>query len=287
VVAGGAGAIGAYLAVQPGAPGPKADASPPSVAQPPPAPTPPARLVDGAVFSDCAQCPQMVVIPSGTFWMGSESSEGFPDEWPRHRVTIPTRLALGKHEVTFAEWDACVTDGGCSHRPNDEGWGRGNRPVMNISWSDTQEYLNWLSRKTDKKYRLPSEAEWEYAARAGTETAFWWGGDSGRNNANCRGCGSEWDNLKTAPAGSFRPNPFGLHDTQGNVHEWVMDCYKGHYTEAPHDGSAWTGSSCIGRVYRGGGSATFPRELRSAARGVGGESRRDKWIGFRVARSLD
>jgi formylglycine-generating enzyme required for sulfatase activity len=164
----------------------------------------------------------MVVVPAGAFTLGSPASE-VPrdgDEGPQHPVTIPRPFVVGRHEVTFVEWDACADDGGCGgYRPDDKGWGRGDRPAMYVNWDDAKSYAAWLSRKTEKTYRLLSEAEWEYAARAGTTTRYWWGDGIGRNLANWRGCGSPWDGKQTAPVGSFPVNGFGLHDMLGNVWE--------------------------------------------------------------------
>ena len=206
--------------------------------------------------------------------MGSPESEpGRSDiEGPVHPVTIARPFAVGVYEVTFAEWDACVSGGGCGgFRPDDEGWGRGSRPVINVSWNDAQRYVQWLSRKTGAKYRLLSEAEWEYVARAGTTTAYWWGDDIGRNNANCLGCWSRWDARGTAPVGSFSANSFGLHDVHGNVWEWTEDCYEG---------------DCSRRVLRGGSWFDLPWYLRSAIRSGGPSGYRDLNAGFRVARTL-
>ena len=140
--------------------------------------------------------------------------EGFCETgWQRcRRLTT----AVGKYEVTFAEWDTCVAGGGCSHKPKDLGWGRDRRPVIDVKWNNAQEYVKWLSRKTGKSYRLLFEAEWEYAARGGAKSEVF-----GKGNANCDGCGSRWDNKRTAPVGSFRANGFGLHDMLGNVMEWT------------------------------------------------------------------
>ena len=226
----------------------------------------------------------MVVVPAGSFMMGSDESSS---EKPRHRVTIARPFAVGKYEVTFAEWDACVEAGGCGgHRPGDEGWGRGRRPVINVNWKDAKAYVRWLNRKTGKQYRLLSEAEWEYAVRAGTTTRYSWGDDIGRERANCDGCGSRWDNEKTAPVGSFAANPFGLHDVHGNVWEWVEDCWKASYVGAPSDGSAWTDGDCTKRVLRGGSWYNYPRNLRSAFRIRYWTGNRFFGNGFRVARTL-
>ena len=247
----------------------------------------PSRRSAGERFSDCAECPELVVVPAGTFTMGSEVYYDY--EGPQHRVTIPSPLAVGVYEVTFAEWDACVSAGGCGgYRPNDEGWGRGARPVMNVSWDDAESYVRWLSSRTGASYRLLSESEWEYVARAGTRTRIWWGDSVGRNRANCFDCGSRWDGEQTAPVGSFRSNAFGLHDVSGNVYEWVEDCWHDSYAGAPSDGSAWTsGGDCGLRVLRGGSWNHGHRPLRSASRFGGAAGDRYGSLGFRVSRTLD
>ena len=206
-------------------------------------------------FQECTNCPEMMVVPAGSFTMGSPANEPgrYADEGPQHTVTIARQFAVGQFELTFDEWDACVADGGCNgYKPNDEGWGRGRRPVINVSWDDATAYVAWLAKKTGKPYRLLTEAEYEYATRAGTTTAYPWGDDIGKNNANCNGCGSQWDGKQTAPVGSFAPNQFGLYDMVGNVWEWTEDCYHDSYNGAPADGSAWTGGDCSRRVVRGG-----------------------------------
>ena len=215
-------------------------------------------------------------------------SKEFTEEGPVHRVTITKTFSLGVYETTFAEWDACRRAGGCTHHPNDGGWGRETRPVVNVSWKDAQQYVRWLSRKTGERYRLPSESEWEYAARAGTTTRYWWGNSRGRGRAHCFGCGSHWDDDRTAPVGSFGANPFDLHDVHGNVWEWVDDCWHGSYAKAPGDGSAWTrGGECGRRVLRGGSWPYSPRGVRGAVRlGVSSGIRNDD-VGFRVARVMD
>jgi len=162
--------------------------------------------------------------------MGSPETDtnGYSDERPPHQVTFAKPFAVGKYAITFAEWDACVAAGGCGgYRLEDRGWGRANRPVIDVSWEDAKSYAAWLSTKTGKPYRLLSEAEWEYAARAGSTTRYFWGDEIGRNRANCNGCGSQWDNQQTAPTGSFAPNAFGLYDMHGNVWQWVEDCRNG------------------------------------------------------------
>ncbi len=247
------------------------------------------RVKPGETFRDCVDCPEMVVIPAGNFMMGLAESDnaGLADERPRHRVTIPRAFALGKYEVTFAEWDACVRAGGCNHRPKDwGGWGRGNRPVMNVSWDDTKAYVRWLSRQTGQAYRLPSEAEWEYAARAGTTSRYHWGDSVGRGNANCNGCGSRWEKSGTAPVGSFSANRFGLYDMSGNVWEWVDDCWHDSYRGAPMNSRAWTIGECSSLVLRGGSWVTRTWDLRSANRWIGTAGERYDDIGFRIARTL-
>ncbi len=239
----------------------------------------------GKGFKDCDVCPEMVVIPAGSFMMGS--NDGGSDEKPVRKVTISAPFAVGKYEVTFDEWDACVADGGCSHKPGDESWGRGKRPVINVSWDNiTKQYLPWLSRKSGMAYRLLTEAEWEFVARAGTTSAYWWGDKIGKGNAVCDGCGSQWDNKQTAPVGTFKPNAFGLHDLHGNVWEWVQDCYKDSYRGAPTDGSAVTTGNCGRRVLRGGSWSLIPRYLRSASRGRVNPVGRLNRLGFRVVRML-
>ena len=232
-----------------------------------------------------AAIPEMVVIPAGTFRMGCLTGRGCEeDEKPVREVRVSS-FALAKHELTFAQWDVCAEYGPCRSVP-DEGWGRGARPVVNVSFDDVQAYLGWLSRETGESYRLPSEAEWEYAARAGTETRYSWGDEIGTNRANCDGCGSQWDGRQTAPVGSFPPNPFGLHDMHGNVWELVEDCWNDSYRGAPSDGSAWLLGNCDRRVLRGGSWFYDPRVLRAAVRRVLVTDFRGRGVGFRVARPL-
>jgi formylglycine-generating enzyme required for sulfatase activity len=239
-------------------------------------------------FRECAEdCPEMIVIPAGSFTMGSPATEAgrSDDEEPLHPVVIPRPFAVSKFDVTFADWDACVSVGGCG-RANDAGWGRDTRPVIFVSWDDAQAYVAWLSRMTGKAYRLLSEAEWEYAARAGSTTAYFWGEEIGKNNANCNGCGSRWDNRQTSPVESFNPNDFGLHDMAGNVWQWVQDCYQGKYYGAPDDGSAWISVNCGVRVVRGGSWIGSPEVLRSDSRDRYYPNDRVPHLGFRVGRTL-
>jgi formylglycine-generating enzyme required for sulfatase activity len=247
-------------------------------------------LKSGDSFRECAKdCPEMVVVPAGEFMMGSpvEESDHYDNESPMHRVTIARPLAVSKFEVTFEQWDACVAVGTCANVP-DSNMGRGTQPVINVSWDHVQQYVAWLSKMTGRSYRLLSEAEWEYAARAATTTAYSWGDEIGKNNANCNGCGSEWDSRRSAPVGSFAPNQFGLYDMHGNVWEWVEDCLHTNYEDAPNDGSAWIAQSdCSNRVIRGGSWASYPVGLRSALRFWLSADDHSIDIGFRVARTLD
>ena len=248
----------------------------------------------GDTFRDCPECPEMVVIPAGSFVMGSPANEPgrYLDEGPRHRVTIRREFAFGRYEVTFAEWDTCVHAGGCRNRPRDNGWGRGNRPAINVSWDEAQEYARWLSRKTGHAYRLSSEAEWEYAARAGTTTAFHFGDRISPAQANYDGNFSYDDGPKgiyrkqTVAVGSFPANAFGLHDLHGNVSEWVEDCWSDSYLGGPSDGSAWTTKICARRVLRGGSWNYGPGGLRAANRYGNFSVGRGVNTGFRIARTL-
>ena len=251
----------------------------------------------GERFRDCAECPEMVVVPAGTFMMGAPESEvGSRDrERPVHAVSVPS-FAVGVYEVTFEEWDACVADGGCGgHRPDDEGWGRGRRPI-NVQWDDMQRYVEWLSSRTGERYRLPSESEWEYAARAGTTTPFYTGETITTDHANYNGMYSYPDLIafdpnglfrrQKVPAGSFGANAFGLHDVHGNVSEWVQDCWNSDYEGAPTDGSAWLSGDCGRRVLRGGSWASRPSDIRAAHRFGLASGDRNISLGFRVARTL-
>src|SRR5262249_55565492 len=174
-----------------------------------------------------------------------------PNEGPQHEVTIAKQFAISKFEVTWDDWDACVKYGDCP-QVNDSGFGRGTRPVINVSWDDAQQYAAWFSMMTDRPYRLLTEAEWEYAARAGSTTAYSWGDEIGEGNANCSGCGGQWGDRGTSPVELFKPNAFGLHDMAGNVWQWVKDCYHDDYNGAPTDGSAWTSGDCNVRGIPGG-----------------------------------
>ena len=250
----------------------------------------PERAV-GEVFRDAlkdgGEGPEMVVLPTGRFRMGDLSGGGNSDEKPIHTVTITRRIAMGRYEVTFDDYDRFADATTGVDRPNDKGWGRGTRPVINVSQEDAQAYAVWLSEQTGKDYRLPSEAEWEYAARSGTTTRYSWGNEIGRNRANCHGCGSEWDLQGTAPVGSFAANAFGLYDMHGNVWEWVEDCWHNNYTGAPSDGSARTGCDEALAVLRGGSWYFNPQWLRSAYRYWSRPSLRDFYFGFRLVQDIN
>ena len=264
-------------------------------------------LPPGQVFRDCLVCPQMVVVPAGTFTMGSPESEELrnEEEGPQHSVTIGAAFAVGVYEITFAEWDACVRMGGCGYTPADYRWGRGRRPVFNVSWQDAQAYVSWLSAQTGQRYRLLSEAEWEYAARARTLAARYWGeGITGqcrfangaasvprgfrtrgpRGRVANRPC---YDGYRsTAPVGSYEPNAFGLYDVLGNVSEWTQDCWNDSYSSAPTDGRSRESGDCTRRVLRGGSWNTNAWFLRSANRFHSTPVSRERYYGFRVARTL-
>lgn len=256
------------------------------------APPPPALPKQpGAAFADCRDCPEMVVLPKGSFVMGSTAQERkalhvmamFDKmETPRHKVAIGYTFAVGRYAVTFDQWDACVADGGCNgYRPSDAGWGRGRRPVINVNFADAQGYVSWLSSKTGARYRLLSEAEWEYAARAGTTTWFPWGNTISPANANY---GNNHD--RTTEVGAYPPNRFGLHDMGGNSAQWTSDCHHESYVGAPTDGSSWQTGDCSKRNVRGAGWVLIDWTLRAAQRVGDPVAARNSHLGFRVARDL-
>ncbi|OAD19596.1 Sulphatase-modifying factor domain protein [Candidatus Thiomargarita nelsonii] len=227
------------------------------------------RLKDGSLG------PEMVWIPAGSFRMGDIQGGGHPDEKPVHSVSITQRFAMGRYEVTFAEYDKFAEATG-GEKPSDRGWGRGNRPVINVSWHDAVAYAEWLSVQTGKEYRLPMEAEWEYAARAGTETKYWWGNDIGENKANC----DNGDRFNyTAPVGSFAPNPFGIYDTAGNVWEWTCSPYTDRYNGQEQ----LCVNSASPFVLRGGSWNSGARRARPADRNWRQPTERSWSDGFRLA----
>ena len=250
-------------------------------------------------FRDCANCPEMVTVPAGEFMMGSPESERGRDknEGPQHKVTFAKPFAAGKYEVTFSEWDACAADGGCTEKPSDENWGRGRHPVINVSWNDAQQYVAWLSKKTGKTYRLLSEAEWEYGARAQTKATepsvpFSTGAMINYQKANYdanftyNGSPPGTFRQRTADVGSLPRNAFGLYEMHGNVWEWVQDCYKPSYEGAPADGSPVVTKDCSMHIMRGGAWNYHPKLLRSAYRYATAPEVRQNNAGFRVARDL-
>jgi formylglycine-generating enzyme required for sulfatase activity len=274
----------------------------------PPSPPGPPRVVQ-----DCPKCPELVEVPAGELVMGvdPQESDQSGNETPRHTVRIAEPLLVGRYEVTWAQFEAFVQateyapGAGCKiWTPNERSWQTDrdkswrdpgypvedpNRPVVCVNWDDAVAYTGWLSRATGRRYRLLSEAEWEYAARAWTQTRYWWGDHLPPNRAACDGCSSPWDLGRPAPVGRFPPNPFGLYDLHGNVWEWVQDCWHWNYEGAPADGSAWEqaqGGDCGKRVRRGGSSVTQPETLRAANRLQDDASHRQSDIGFRVAREL-
>ncbi len=234
------------------------------------------------------QAPQMVVLQPGSFIMGSPEGEygSFNDEKPQHEVTIDYAFAIGRYPVTFSNYDLFAAETG-RELPYDEGWGRGIRPVINVSFHDALAYCEWLSEQTGREYRLPSEAEWEYAARGGAATAYWWGDKLGHDHTVCESCGSRWDDDRTAPVGHFKPNPFGLHDMLGNTWEWCPDHWHDNYEGAPTDGSVWTAdNSEKPRVLRGGSWLNNPVSVRSAVRSNFHPHMKVNIIGFRVCTTL-
>jgi len=236
------------------------------------------RLADGG------NGPELVYIRGGTFQMGSRINQLASEEQPVHEVKLNS-YSIGRYEVTFRDYEqfAAATE---RPLPDDLGWGQGSRPVINVSWNDARAYTEWLSEQTGRRYRLPTEAEWEYAAAAGTDTPYWWGFELGSGNANCFNCGSDWDAASTAPVGRFKANPFGLHNTAGNVMEWVADCYHSSYDGAPMDGSSWQEPTCRERVVRGGAFNKPGESLRVTRRGRHEEDARLLVLGFRVVRDV-
>ena len=243
------------------------------------------------VIKDCADCPEMIMIPAGSFTMGSPATEKFRGNETAHKVTIAA-FAASEFEITFAQWDACVRGGGCDgYRPGDQGWGRGRRPVIFVNWVDATAYAQWLSKKTGKHYRLLSESEWEYAARGGTQTAFSFGPILSAKDANFDSSSKSELNPKakalkrTLPVGSFAANAFGLHDMHGNVWEWVDDCWNDDYgPNTPSDGKPAMGGDCAGRIVRGGSWEDYAGDVRAATR-TGNETEERSWTdGIRVAR---
>lgn len=267
-----------------------------------------AAAASGTEFRDCPTCPEMVVVPAGEFVMGSSLAEsGHTDEKPQHTVRFAQPFAVGKFEITFEQWDACTAAGRCPAAA-DDGFGRGRYPAINVSWTDARAYAAWLSETTGRSYRLLSEAEFEYAARAGTQTPWFWGEapDSWGSRQACAYANTHdeagkdmhmmyvWSHHQcndgygeNAPTGKYKPNGFGLHDMLGNVREWVEDCHQTGYEGAPADGSVRPHQgACEKRVVRGGAWVDGPSTSRSAYRYAEAESFRNYQVGFRVACEL-
>jgi formylglycine-generating enzyme required for sulfatase activity len=247
-------------------------------------------------FKECEHCPEMVVVPAGQFIMGAMENEtgSTPDERPQHAVNFAQPFGVARFPVTLSEWDACVAARGCSYRPSDQGWGRGTQPAINILWDDAKEYVAWLSRTTGRTYRLLSESEREYVARAGTTTAYWWGDQFEPGQANSAPGNrllfsasiGDIARPRTVPVQTFAPNPWGLYQVHGNVYDWVEDCWHDNYEGAPSDGSAWVSGNCDRHGLRGGAFSRNMQTARSAARIWSGSSNRIIYMSVRVARTL-
>ncbi|MCH7880726.1 MAG: SUMF1/EgtB/PvdO family nonheme iron enzyme [Proteobacteria bacterium] len=269
--------------------GQQAEQAEPLQAEPAPEPELEPQFVDKAdPFRDKLKSggrgPLMVQVPSGTFRMGGASGIISADEVPRHKVNIES-IMVSVYEVTYAEYDLFAKS---SNRklPDSSGWDRKTHPVNNISWDDALRYTKWLSKQTGKIYRLLSESEWEYVARAGTTSSFWWGTSAGTSNAHCFDCKSDYNTSKPAKVGTYKPNTFGLYDTAGNLYEWVHDCYHRNYKEAPTDGSVWEGGDCEVRVVRGGAFRSPADSMRVENREKFPSKRGQYNVGFRLARDL-
>lgn len=245
---------------------------------------PPSASAEGRVFQDCPTCPTMVRIPAGSLMMGQGAKD--PAAVPVHHVVLKA-FALGQYPVTVAEWNACRSDGGCGPPPRMAPETKDNTPIHNVSWDDTQTFISWLSRRAGHAYRLPSEAEWEYAARAGTTTRYWWGDQPGTALANCAGCGGTQDPRAPLPVATFQPNPFGLYGMLGGVAQWIQDCWLPNYHNAPSNGSARESPSCMQRVLRGGSFRAGVDDIMPTARGSYDAPVRYLANGFRIARDLD
>lgn len=247
------------------------------------APTPARAAAAGADIKDCAACPTLVSIPAGVFTMGNNTSD--PSEKPAHAVTVGAPFAIGRYEVSVQEWNACAAAGACPKIAQRQGTGA-NAPMRDVSWDDAQQYVKWLATASGKPYRLPTEAEWELAARGGASTRFWWGEQMAQGKANCKDCGKPWADDAPANVGSFAANPYGLYDTSGSVWEWVADCWHNNYKGAPGDGRAWDEPDCRVRVIRGGSWREGASYMVASTRFKYDASVRHSQNGFRVARSL-
>ncbi len=265
-------------------------AAPPSKEKTRPAPeTPPPpekslpHNVSVSEIKDCPTCPTLISLPGGEFVMGSNASD--PTEKPAHHVAINAPFAIGKYEVSVEEWNACAEASACPRIASATNAAK-NSPMRDVSWDDAQQYVKWLSTISGKPYRLPTEAEWEYAIRAGTSTRYWWGEQMRTGNANCKDCGQPWQQQGPANVGSFSANPFGLYDMNGSVWEWVSDCWHNSYKGAPADGRSWDDESCRIRVIRGGSWREGATYMPSSTRFKYDASVRHSQNGLRVARDI-
>ena len=236
----------------------------------------------GLSFHDCnPDCPELIVVPAGQIVL--LDSAGYTDP-----INIKKAFAVSKFSISFAEWDACAAQGGCAASISDSGWGRKDRPAVNVTWDQAKAYSAWLTTKTGYTYRLLSESEYQYINGAGSATIYWWGDALGTDNANCQSCGSRWDGLETAPGGSFKPNTFGLYDTTGNVWSWVEDCYNpAGYNKTPTNGLPNdTVGDCNQRIRRGGSWTNDPLSLGIVERTRDVKAAASSAVGFRVAREF-
>lgn len=239
------------------------------------------------IFRDCVGCPDMIAVPAGSYQMGSDF--GAADELPIHEVSIDKSFAVGIFELSFAEWDACVLRGSCSDSVFDNGWGRNQRPVINVTWDQAQTYVGWLSSETGESYRLLTESEWEYVARADSNGEYWWGDFFQVDMAVCEGCLNDWANESTKEVGAYRANSFGLYDIAGNVSEWVQDCWHSDYESAPSNADVWLAESagdCAKAPIRGGSWLSNTEYMRAAKRAQFDRNSASMSIGFRVARDI-
>ncbi|OJA44674.1 hypothetical protein BGV66_20660 [Burkholderia ubonensis] len=264
-------------------PGSPAKAPPPAAAAAPSPPQQKGVATAANEIRDCPACPAMLAVNPGTFAMGSNS--GDPSEKPAHRVTLDHSFALAKYVVTVAQWNTCRDAGACPRLPGDSNTAP-NAPVRDLSWDDAQQYVKWLSKISGKSYRLPTEAEWEFAARGGTATRYWWGNEMRPGNANCKDCGQPWHAEAPDNVGSFAANPLGFYDMGGGVWEWVSDCWHNSYKNAPADGRSWDEPNCQVRVIRGGSWRDGASYMPVSTRFKYDSSVRYSANGFRVARDL-
>jgi formylglycine-generating enzyme required for sulfatase activity len=267
-----------------------ASAPPPKTKAPPARPPMPATnaapvplAAGGPEIRDCQGCPVLVALPADGFTMGNNASD--PSEKPAHHVRLGAPFAIGKFEVTVQQWNACADAGGCPKIPQPANTPL-NAPMRDVSWDDAQQYVKWLASVSGKPYRLPTEAEWEFAARGGTATPYWWGAKMTTGKASCKDCGPPWSAERPANAGSFAANPYGLYDTSGSVWEWVADCWHNNFKDAPADGRAWDEPNCRVRVIRGGSWREGAAYMVTSTRFKYDAGVRQSQNGFRVARAL-